>query len=170
MLADVVADVIDERVQAPRTLSEMLTQMAPVSGGAVGGGPTPSRPSKPGPLAGASDAEIDAAVASSSSNGMMITAPAPQPGAARFVIEPGMMVNEHSVLSTSSVKGATGNVTTKIRVHTPDPKAPAGSQSATVNTVTITQGGRVWVPGAGWVLRSTATSAQMNAAHQPTHD
>jgi hypothetical protein len=79
------------------------------------------------------------------------------------------MVNEHTVPSTSSAPGATGSVATKIRVHTADPTAPPGSNSATGNTVTITQGGGACrlVPNDGWVQTSTASDAQMNASHIP---
>jgi hypothetical protein len=80
-----------------------------------------------------------------------------------------MMVNEHSVQSTSSAIGASGNTTTKIRVHTPDPTAPAGSNSALGNTMTMTQQSRRWVPLKGWVPTSQATAADMNASHIPVH-
>jgi RHS repeat-associated protein len=124
----------------------------------------------PGPLAGASDAEIDAAVNAPGSSNLMVQAPAPT--GARMNESGGMMVNEHTVQSTSTAAGATGNVATRIRVHTADPTAPAGSNSATGNTVTITQGGgaRRVVPGeSGMVQTSTASDEQMNASHIPIH-
>lgn len=82
------------------------------------------------------------------------------------------MVNEHTVQAASSAPGASGNVATRIRIHTADPKAPVGSNSAAGNTVTITQGGgaRRLIPGAGWIRTSSATDAQMNASHIRIHE
>lgn len=81
------------------------------------------------------------------------------------------MVNEHTVQSTTSAVGKKGDVATKIRVHTADPTAPPGSNSATGNTVVITQasGKRRFVPGRGWIQTSTATSDDMNQSHIPIH-
>ncbi|MCA9856658.1 MAG: hypothetical protein KC458_05220, partial [Dehalococcoidia bacterium] len=59
----------------------------------------------------------------------------------RYNVSGGMMASEHTVQSTTSSAGASGNVATRIRVHTADPTAPVGSNSATGNTVSITQGG-----------------------------
>lgn len=66
---------------------------------------------------------------------------------------------------------ATGNVATRIRVHTAAPPAPRGGHSATGNTVAITQGGgaRRFVHVQGWIQTSTATGEQMNASHIPIH-
>ena len=115
------------------------------------------------------DSEISTAVSAPPSSCVMVQAPAPT--GARYNISGGMMVNEHTVQSTSSAAGAQGNAATRIRVHTADPTAPAGSNSATGNTVTITQGsgGRRFIPGKGWVQTSTATAADMNDSHIPIH-
>ncbi|HEX3764220.1 MAG TPA: FG-GAP-like repeat-containing protein [Kofleriaceae bacterium] len=115
------------------------------------------------------DSEISTAVSAPPSSCVMVQAPAPT--GARYNISGGMMVNEHTVQSTSSAASAQGNAATRIRVHTADPTAPAGSNSATGNTVTITQGSgaRRYIPGKGWVQTSTATSAEMNDSHIPIH-
>lgn len=87
-----------------------------------------------------------------------------------------MMLDQVTVMSKSSATGATGNVQTKIRVHTADPGTahpthPTGN-SATGNTLNITQGSggkRRMLPDGTWVHQSTATDAQWNAAHIPIH-
>jgi RHS repeat-associated protein len=123
----------------------------------------------PNPFAGLTEAEIEAAVNAPASRNLMIKAPAPT--GARYNISGGMMVNEHTVPATTSAAGATGDVATRIRVHTADPTAPRGSNSATGNTVTVTQGGgaRRMTPDGTWHQTSTASSATMNESHIPIH-
>jgi RHS repeat-associated protein len=143
------------------------------------------------PLSGITNAEIDAAINAPGHSDLIIHAPAPggpasTPSGApttnkkltgsRYNKSGGMMVNEHTVQSTSSAKGATGNAATRIRVHTadPNPKLSPTSNSASGNTVTIVQGGRRFVPdnspsGGSWHLESQMDDAMFNKAHIPIH-
>jgi hypothetical protein len=95
----------------------------------------------------------------------------PAPTGARTNISGGMMVNELTVPAKAEATTATGNVATRVRVHTADPTAPPGTNSATGNTVSITQraGQRRYVPGQGWVRTPQATHEQMNSSHIPIH-
>jgi len=132
--------------------------------------PTAGAPrARVGILARASAAEIDAAVSGPATAGPMIRAPAPT--GSRYNISGGMMVNEHTVPSSSSGAGASGDVATRIRVQTYDPTAPAGTNSRTGSTVSITQrgGARRLIPGSGWIRTSEATDAEMDASHIPIH-
>jgi hypothetical protein len=134
------------------------------------GGKAGSQSSRLGnPLAGVSDAEIDAALDAPGDSLLMLRAPAPT--SARVNTSGGMMVNEHTVSSTTSAAGKVGNAGTKVRVHTADPTAPPGGSSASGNTMVIMQGNgaRRLVPGEGWVQTSTASEKQMNDSHIPAH-
>jgi RHS repeat-associated protein len=128
-----------------------------------------SKASPGGALAQASEAEIDAAVDGPMSANIMIQMPAPVN--ARFNISNGMMVNEHTVPARTSAVGETGNVNTRVRVHTADPSAPPGSNSATGNTVTITQGNgrRRMLPDGSWHHTSAASDSVMDQSHIPIH-
>jgi RHS repeat-associated protein len=124
----------------------------------------------PHPLADATDAEIDAAVSAPGSSPLMVQAPAPTNARHKVDTLPSgeqMLVMEQTVPSRTTVPGATGDVNTRIRVHSADPTAPAGSNSASGNTVTVTQGSRRFVPGRGFIPTSTATSEEMNDSHIP---
>ena len=142
------------------------------------------------------DAEIESAVNADGRSNIMLTAPAPgqsslTPSGApttnvelvgfRFRQDHGMMVNEHTVQSTSSAHDPSGsivpgNVATRIRVHTadPNPTLPATSNSASGNTLNIVQGGRRFVPdesprGGTWHLTSKMDEDMINRAHIPIH-
>lgn len=153
----------------------------------------PPSPSPASILADVTEAEIDAAVNAPGSSNLMMEAPAPglppsasggsgapttnaQLTGSRYNTSGNMMVNEHTVQSTSSAQGATGNAATRIRVHTadPNPALSPSSNSASGNTVTIVQGSRRFVPdsspsGGSWHPVSTMDDAMLNAAHIPIH-
>ena len=65
--------------------------------------------------------EIRRPVDGGGTEALFATGTAPAPTGARFNVSGGMMVNEHTVQATSSAAGASGNVATRIRVHTADP-------------------------------------------------
>ncbi len=119
------------------------------------------------------DGEIESAVNHPGTSDVMVEAPAPTH--ARYNVSKDMMVNEHTVKSTTSVAGKSGDVSTDIRVHTADAHAPPGSNSATGNTMTITQGNgnRRMIPGDApqqrWVQTKSATSSDMNDSHIQIH-
>ena len=152
----------------------------------VGGDATPSATAPKGPLAGVTDDEINAAVNATGNSNVMIKAPAPggptsAPSGApttnaaltgsRYNLNGNMMVNEHTVQSTSSAAGATGNAATRIRVHTadPSPNLSPTSNSASGNTVTIEQGSRRMTFDGRWHHVSTADDALLNDMHIPIH-
>ena len=110
----------------------------------------------------------------------------PGPGGSRHNISNGMMVDEVTIRAQSGRPGETGDVPTVIRIHTadPDPDLPATSNSASGNTVTITQGnqgargqGVRMVPTVDadgnpvqtWHPTATASDDVMNASHIPIH-
>ncbi|WP_050787615.1 SpvB/TcaC N-terminal domain-containing protein [Rhodococcus jostii] len=149
-----------ERIAAARNLP----------GGPSSGGVQPVVERKASdPLAGLTPGEIESAVLAPGRADLILQAPAPT--GARVNVSGGMMVNEHTVPAASTAKGATGIVATRIRVHTADPTAPEGSNSASGNTVSITQGGgaRRMLPDGSWVQTSRATGEQMNLSHIPIH-
>jgi len=126
---------------------------------------------RPNPIAQATEAEIDAAVSTVAPPDVFVTAPAPKGG--RVNVSNNKMVHELTVPTKTTVPGATGDVNTRIRVHSPDVSAPPGSNSATGKTVSITQGGRRLTPGptpeGTWHQTSTASGAVMNESHIPIH-
>jgi RHS repeat-associated protein len=166
------SDSVQERVEArigprPRLITTDLLVIAGTAAlGAASGMVTGSSFD---PFAGLTDAEIQAAVDARATADVMIQAPAPT--GARFNTSGGMMMNEYTVPARTSATGATGDVATRIRVHTFDPTAPAGTNSATGNTVNITQGGgaRRMTPGGDWYQTSTASEEVMNESHVPIH-
>ncbi|MFO0617338.1 MAG: RHS repeat-associated core domain-containing protein [Polyangiaceae bacterium] len=136
------------------------TGATPPSGGAA---PTGAA----SPLAGATEAEIDAALGAPPSGGPMFQLPAPT--AARFNKTANMMTNDFKFRSKTSMPGASGDVATQLRVHTADPTAPPGSNSASGPTASLMQakGGRRFVPGEGFVSIENATPDQLNRSHIP---
>jgi RHS repeat-associated protein len=164
----------------------------------LGIGGTAARPSS---FAGLTEAEIDAGVNTPANTGQLLKAPAPTD--ARVVISSPkdpvtglrpihadvsgagiienyrpdvMLIQEFKVSAKTSAAGRSGDVVTTLRIHTPDVTAPAGSHSATGNTLSITQGARRAVPvdtPAGttlqWHQKSTASEAVMNESHVPLH-
>jgi RHS repeat-associated protein len=126
------------------------------------------------PFAGLTAAELEAAVNVPGSSNIMLEAPPPIGG--RINVSNGMYIHELTVPTATTVPGATGTVNTRIRVHTPDPAAAAKfptSNSATGNTMTITQGGRRLTQGptskGTWHQTSAASDAVMNESHIPIH-
>ncbi len=140
----------------------------PGNGGGSGGGGSGRNP-----LSDATDAEIDAVVNGPMSSELIVQAPAPT--GARRNVSGDMSVEEFTVPSQTSAVGASGDVSTRIRIHSPDPTAPAGSNSATRTTMSITQGSgsRRAVGDANgdltWHQTSTASDDVMNQSHMPIY-
>jgi len=142
-------------------------------------------------FAKATEAEIDAALNAPGKSDLKLEAPAPgkpvgKPSGApdaeldpqtgdlkgsRFNKSSGMMMNEHTVYSKTTVPGKTGDVATKIRVHTSDPNPALNptSNSASGNTLNIIQGGRRMADDGVFRLWSTADDAMKNRMHIPIH-
>jgi len=144
------------------------------------GGPV-TTPSGRAILSGISEAEIDAASSTFGRSGPMLQAEAPFPGVWRHTLNEletmpggGLRINEsggmwiHEIRMQARGLGTGANKTTRVMVHTADPNAPAGSNSATGNTMYIRQGNWRMLPNGTWVDK-TASSELWNEAHIPIH-
>ncbi len=114
-----------------------------------------------------SEAEIAAAVEVGGASGPMFRLPAPYNS--RFNVTETMMTNEFKFKAPTSVPGATGDVASRIRIHTADPTATPGGNSASGPTASIMQakGSRLMLPDGRWISVETATPDEMNMAHWP---
>ena len=141
------------------------------------GSPRPTNP-----MAGTTDAEIEAAVNSPGRSNVMVQGPAPgrlDPHA--DVVTAPYGTGQKTLIKTqapTSAPNQTGWVRTLIKVHDADAAAAAkypGSNSGTGTTLSIEQGGgnRRLIPdstsptGGRWIDSKTATSEEWNAAHIP---
>jgi RHS repeat-associated protein len=174
------------RFDKSRILGSTLTGAA-IGGSFEGvGGPAMARGIKfvgQARLARATPTEINAAAGEIGGAEVMVSAPA------RFAKPPAIKdypgkgaPGKMSILTVragTSAAGQRGDVNTLIKIHDPDPTAPAGTNSRTGTTLAIQQGSRRVVPdpsapgGARWMPagpgapKTDAWEADMNASHIP---